>query len=195
MATRALPGNMQDHAAGAQGGRATKQGEARSCAGTPASTKWSLDNAPDARYYINVRYIRRRYIERGYLPRSLEGGTMDETPHAAEGLLPLTPAVFHILLALSDGERHGYGIMQEIAARTHGKFRLGPGTLYGSIKRMLADGAIVETDARPDPALDYQPRRYYRLTPLRQRVHGAAAERLPPLLRIAPPQLHLPAPQ
>jgi DNA-binding PadR family transcriptional regulator len=110
---------------------------------------------------------------------------MDETPHAAEGLLPLTPAVFHILLALSDGERHGYGIMQEIAARTHGKFRLGPGTLYGSIKRMLADGVIVETDARPDPALDDQRRRYYRLTPLGQRVAEAEAERLAQLVGIA----------
>src|SRR5258708_11848753 len=114
MATRALPGNMPDHAAGAQGGRATTQGEARSCAGNPASTKWSLDNAPDARYYINVRYIRRRYIERGYLPRSLEGGTMDETPHAAEGLLPLTPAAVHILLARSYREPQCLGLLPDI---------------------------------------------------------------------------------
>ncbi len=71
-----------------------------------------------------------------------------------EALLPLTPAVFHILLALADRERHGYGIMQEIAARTDGTMRMGPGTLYGSIKRMLADGLIEAAVERPDPELD-----------------------------------------
>ena len=68
-----------------------------------------------------------------------------------ELFLPLTPAMFHILLALADRERHGYHIMQEVDERTEGKVRLGPGTLYGSIKRMLADGMIEETDERPDP--------------------------------------------
>ncbi len=87
-----------------------------------------------------------------------------------ESLLPLTPAVFHIMLALADGERHGYGIMQEVAALTDGALRLGPGTLYGSIKRMLADGLIEETDERPDPELDDERRRYYRLTDFGQRV-------------------------
>ena len=93
-------------------------------------------------------------------------------------LLPLTPAVFHIMLALADGERHGYGIMQEVAALTDGALRLGPGTLYGSIKRMLADGLIEETDERPDPELDDERRRYYRLTDFGQRVAQLEARRL-----------------
>ncbi len=83
---------------------------------------------------------------------------------------PLTPAVFHILLTLADGERHGYAIMQEIAARTAGRLAIGPGTLYGSIKRLLADGLIVEAEARPDLALDDERRRYYRLTDVGRRV-------------------------
>ncbi|HLI09151.1 MAG TPA: PadR family transcriptional regulator [Ktedonobacteraceae bacterium] len=102
-----------------------------------------------------------------------------------EALLPLTPAVFHILLALADRERHGYGIMQDIAARTNGTVRMGPGTLYGSIKRMLADGLIEESGERPDPALDDERRRYYRLTELGRRVLQAEARRLEQLLRIA----------
>jgi DNA-binding PadR family transcriptional regulator len=102
-----------------------------------------------------------------------------------ETLLPLTPAVFHILLALADGERHGYGIMQEVALRTDGKLRMGPGTLYGSIKRMLADGLIMESGERPDPALDDERRRYYRLTEFGHRVAQAEAERLLQLLRVA----------
>ncbi len=93
-------------------------------------------------------------------------------------LLPLTPAIFHIMLALADGERHGYGIMQEVAALTNGTLRLGPGTLYGSIKRMLADGLIEETDERPDPELDDERRRYYRLTDFGQRVAQLEARRL-----------------
>ena len=95
-----------------------------------------------------------------------------------ERLLPLTPAIFHILLALAGGERHGYGIMQEVEARTNGQLKLGPGTLYGSIKRLLADGLIEESDERPDPALDDQRRRYYRLTEWGRRVAAAEAERL-----------------
>ena len=78
---------------------------------------------------------------------------MNKEKREPEACLPLTPAVFHILLALADGERHGYGIMQEIALRTDGKMRMGPGTLYGSIKRMLAEGLIEELGERPDPEL------------------------------------------
>jgi DNA-binding PadR family transcriptional regulator len=111
-----------------------------------------------------------------------------------EGFLPLTPAVFHILLALADRERHGYGIMQEIAARTGGAMRMGPGTLYGSIKRMLADGLIEESGQRPDPELDDERRRYYRLTELGQRVLRAEALRLDRLLRIAQAKHVLPQP-
>ena len=102
-----------------------------------------------------------------------------------ETLLPLTPAVFHILLALVDGERHGYGIMQEITLRTEGKMRMGPGTLYGSIKRMLGDGLIEESGTRPDPSLDDERRRYYRLTAFGLRVVSAEAERLALLVRVA----------
>ncbi len=110
---------------------------------------------------------------------------MKNTGRDPERLLPLTPAVFHILLALVDGERHGYGIMQEIAARTDGKMRMGPGTLYGSIKRMMADGLIEESGQRPDPALDDERRRYYRLTDFGQRVVRAEAERLAQLVNVA----------
>jgi DNA-binding PadR family transcriptional regulator len=95
-----------------------------------------------------------------------------------ESFLPLTPAIFHILLALAGGEHHGYGIMQEVDAGTDGQLKLGPGTLYGSIKRLLADGLIEESDERPDPALDDQRRRYYRLTEWGRRVAAAEAGRL-----------------
>src|SRR2546423_14086695 len=81
-----------------------------------------------------------------------------------EELLPLTPAVFHILLALADGERHGYGVIKEVDARTEGKVRMGPGTLYGSIKRMLEEGMIEEAGERPGPELCDGGPRYYRPT-------------------------------
>lgn len=100
-------------------------------------------------------------------------------------MLPLTPAVLHILLSLADEERHGYGIMQEVGARTGGETRLGPGTLYGSIKRMLADGLIEESDERPDPGMDDQRRRYYRITGFGQKVAGAEAGRLASLVNTA----------
>lgn len=102
-----------------------------------------------------------------------------------ETRLPLTPAVFNILLALADGERHGYSIMQEIAAQTYGKLRIGPTTLYRSIKHMLEDGLIVESDERPDPALDDERRRYYRLTDLGSRVAVAEMQRLEQSLAVA----------
>lgn len=99
--------------------------------------------------------------------------------------LPLTPAVFHILLALADAERHGYGIIKEVEARTDGRVRLGPGTLYGSIKRMLEEGLIEESGERPDPSLDDERRRYYRLTEFGRRVAAAEAERLSGLVAVA----------
>ncbi len=102
-----------------------------------------------------------------------------------EPLLPLTPAVFHILLSLLGGDHHGYGIMQEVSGYTQGKLRLGPGTLYRSIKQMLAQGLIIEWDERPDPALDDQRRRYYRLTDLGQCVLTAEIERLEQVLLVA----------
>jgi DNA-binding PadR family transcriptional regulator len=92
--------------------------------------------------------------------------------------LPLTPPVFHILLALSQGERHGYAIMQEVAADTGGSLQLGPGTLYGCLKRMLAAQLVEESEDRPDPDLDDERRRYYRITALGARALRAEAERL-----------------
>ena len=108
---------------------------------------------------------------------------MKEFDHEPESLLPLSPAVFQILLALADGERHGYGIMQEVKFRTEGHVRLGPGTLYGAIKRLLEKGLIEETDERPDPDLDDQRRRYYRLTDFGLRVLRAEAARLAELVK------------
>jgi DNA-binding PadR family transcriptional regulator len=105
----------------------------------------------------------------------------------------LTPAMFHILLALADGERHGYGIMQEIDTRTGGAVRLGPGTLYGAIKRMLADGLIEESGERPDPALDDVRRRYYRLADVGRRAAAAEARRLEELVGQARAKRLLPA--
>lgn len=99
-------------------------------------------------------------------------------PTADPNLLPLTPPVFHILLALSEGERHGYAIMQDVAAQTHDSLQLGPGTLYGCLKRMLAAGLVEESDERPDPELDDSRRRYYKMTALGQRAVRAEAERL-----------------
>jgi DNA-binding PadR family transcriptional regulator len=100
-------------------------------------------------------------------------------------LLPLTPAVLNILLAVAAEERHGYAIMREVEERTGGQTRLGPGTLYGSIKRMLADGLIEESDERPDPALDDQRRRYYKITDFGRLVAGAEAKRLSALVETA----------
>jgi len=99
--------------------------------------------------------------------------------------IPLTPAVFHILLALCDQERHGYAIMQQILADTGGRFRMGPGTLYGSIKRMLAGNLIEESELRPDPEMDDERRRYYRLTSLGHAVVTAEAGRLATAVKIA----------
>lgn len=111
-----------------------------------------------------------------------------------EELLPLPSALFHILVALADRERHGYGIMQDIAARTDRKMRLSPGTLYGSIKRMLAQGLIEESEERPDPGLDDERRRYYRITDFGRRVAGAETERLSKLVSQAVASL-LPGPR
>jgi len=99
--------------------------------------------------------------------------------------LPLTPAVVQILLALLDQERHGYGIMQEVGRQTEGGMKMGPGTLYGSLKRMLAAGLIAESEERPDPALDDERRRYYRITGLGAQVVREEMIRLDQVLRVA----------
>jgi DNA-binding PadR family transcriptional regulator len=100
-------------------------------------------------------------------------------------LLPLTPAVFHILLALVDEERHGYGIMKEVEARTGGKVQLKPGTLYQAIKRLLDGGLIEEAEERVDPELTNERRRYYQLSEFGHRVVSAEAERLAGLVQQA----------
>ena len=110
---------------------------------------------------------------------------MENISPEIDKLLPLTPAVFHILLALADQERHGYGIMQEVTAMTQGRMRMGPGTLYGSIKRMIKANLIAESDERPDPELDDERRRYYRLTDLGRRVLVVEARRLSSLISVA----------
>ena len=111
---------------------------------------------------------------------------MTQTTQAPQELLPLTPAVFNILLALADGEKHGYAIMREVEASTDGRVVMGPGTLYGSIKRMLQAGLIEESDGRVDPEMDDPRRRaYYRLTGLGRRVLALEAERLAAQVRLA----------
>lgn len=102
-----------------------------------------------------------------------------------DDLLPLTPAAFHVMLALADGERHGYAIMQEIAEHTDGRMKMGPGTLYGTIKRLLEAGLIEESEERPDPQLDDERRRYYRLSGLGERVVRAEAQRYADLAVVA----------
>jgi len=96
--------------------------------------------------------------------------------------LPLPTAVFHILVALADRDRHGYSIMQDVGARTEGKVRLSAGTLYSAIRRMLEQGLIEELRDSPDPDSEDQRRRYYRLTALGRRVALAEARRLRDML-------------
>lgn len=103
----------------------------------------------------------------------------------AESYLPLTPATFQILMALLDGERHGYAIMQEVAERSEGTVRLGPGTLYGSLKRLLELGLVAESGERADPDSDDERRRYYEITKLGHSVARAEARRLEQLVRVA----------
>jgi DNA-binding PadR family transcriptional regulator len=112
-----------------------------------------------------------------------------------EAYLPLTPVMFEILLALADAERHGYGILREVADRTEGRVRLRPGTLYRAIQRLLAAELIVESGERPDPELDDERRRYYRLTELGHKVVRAEAERLVFLVDAARAKRLLQAPE
>jgi DNA-binding PadR family transcriptional regulator len=102
-----------------------------------------------------------------------------------ESLLPLTPAVFHILMAVAEEDRHGYAIIQDVAERTRGEVKLSAGTLYRSIQRMLDDDLIVETSERPAPDEDDERRRYYRMTPFGAAVARAETRRLAELVRMA----------
>jgi DNA-binding PadR family transcriptional regulator len=99
--------------------------------------------------------------------------------------LPLTSAVFLILLALSDGEKHGYAIMRVVKEATEGRMILGPGTLYGAIKRLQRANFIVESDYRPDPVIDDARRRYYELTELGRRILVAESQRLAEMVEYA----------
>lgn len=116
------------------------------------------------------------------------------TKSPVDALLPLSLPVFHMLLALSDGERHGYALKREILHRTNGKLNLGSGALYGSIDKMLEQALIEESEERPDPHLDDERRRYYRITPLGRRVAQAEAARLRQLVTLAERSLKIPEP-
>ena len=95
-----------------------------------------------------------------------------------QNLLPLTPTVFHMLLALADGEKHGYGIMKAVEQETQGQMQIRTGSLYGAIQRMIESRLIKETNERPDPELDDERRRYYGLTDFGRRVLTAEAARI-----------------
>ena len=124
-------------------------------------------------------YSHRQYIRCGY------NESMTDARPLPDSLLPLPPATFHILLAVAEEDRHGYAIIQDVAARTNGELKLSAGTLYRSIQRMLEQGLIVETQDRPAPELDDERRRYYRITPFGATVARAEARRLTQLVRMA----------
>jgi DNA-binding PadR family transcriptional regulator len=100
-------------------------------------------------------------------------------------LLPLPPATFHILMSIAEEDRHGYAIIQDVETRTGGALKLSAGTLYRSIQRMLDQGLLVETQERPDPEMDDERRRYYRITPFGEAVARAEAHRLTQLVKLA----------
>lgn len=102
-----------------------------------------------------------------------------------EPYLPLTPAMFHVMLSLADGEKHGYAMLKEVAERTEGKVELSTGTLYGIIKRLVSEGMIETSDNRPSPDEDDDRRRYYRLTEFGRRVAIAETERLEEIISVA----------
>ncbi len=110
---------------------------------------------------------------------------MSDKDPGVEDLLPLSSATFHILMAIASGDRHGYGIIQDVAASTDGTLELSPGTLYRTIQRMLERGLIEETHERPAPDMDDERRRYYRITRLGGTAARAEATRLSELVRLA----------
>jgi DNA-binding PadR family transcriptional regulator len=118
---------------------------------------------------------------------------MTQSEHlAVSELLPLSPLVFHILLSLSEGERHGYALKREVARRTGGAINPGPGVLYSTISKMVDMGVIEESDERPDPHLDDERRRYYRITMLGRRAARAEAIRMRELVEMAAERFGLP---
>lgn len=117
--------------------------------------------------------------------RSEYNTRMADRPPNPERLLPLPSATFYILLSVAEEDRHGYAIIQDVAARTDGALKLSAGTLYRSIQRMLEQGLIIETQDRPDPELDDERRRYYRITAFGRAVAHAETSRLSQLLKFA----------
>ena len=110
---------------------------------------------------------------------------MTHSPEEVAALLPLPLASFHILLALAEDDRHGYGIIQDVSVRTGGELKLGAGTLYRSIQRLCEQGLIEERRERPAPALDDERRRYYGITPFGRAVARAEAQRMSQLVKLA----------
>lgn len=119
---------------------------------------------------------------------------MPITNNQVQQMLPLSLPVFHMLVSLMEGERHGYALKREILQRTEKRINLGSGALYGAINKMLEQGLIVESDERPDPHLDDERRRYYRITALGRRVLQAEAARLRELVQLAQIRLGIPDP-
>ena len=120
---------------------------------------------------------------------------MTNTEYSSFGdLLPLPPVAFHILLSLSEGERHGYALKREIARRTGGNLNVGPGSLYGTIHKMLVQELIEESDERPDPHLDDERRRYYRITRRGRLAAQAEAARMRERVEMAERRFGLPEP-
>ncbi len=117
---------------------------------------------------------------------------MSNADDSASEIVPLSPAMFHILLSLGAGERHGYAIKREIRERTGGKLNLGPGVLYGSINKLLELGLVEESENRPDPHLDDERRRYYRITPSGRKVAQAEASRMRELVELAAARFGVP---
>jgi DNA-binding PadR family transcriptional regulator len=120
--------------------------------------------------------------ERSAHPKS---GNPADPKSEAEKLLPLTPAMFHVLLALADSDKHGYAIMKEVARATAGEVSLSAGTLYAMLRRLVLADMVIEKDERPTPELDDQRRRYYRLTDFGREVARAEAKRLAEMLDLA----------
>jgi DNA-binding PadR family transcriptional regulator len=117
---------------------------------------------------------------------------MTYTQSEISALIPLPPATFHILMAVTQEDRHGYGIIQDVARRTGGELRLSAGTLYRSVQRMLEQGLITETRDRPAPEFDDERRRYYRISAFGTAVARAETRRMAQLVRMARTQGLLP---
>jgi DNA-binding PadR family transcriptional regulator len=115
----------------------------------------------------------------------MHSGYTHDVNNEAEALLPLPAATFHILVALASEDRHGYAIMQDVAARTSGALKLSAGTLYRSMHRMLEQGLLTEISSRPARDMDDERRRYYRITPFGRAVATAEARRLSQMLKLA----------